>query len=196
MGDDSHDTMPSWAAGSSPPNSGQTRGSADDSRSAFKIGIAIFILAGIAFVYFISSDGDGMANRNTTSAQADPRMGMSPPNATQIDFRALDADPARFKGQNITFQGTVLNVSQEDGYTWIQVLANEPDIPATASIVVELVPPDSGVLKGNCIRVYGVGAGTTKIKLLTTGVVNDNALVAGYLAEKESAGLAGFCSAP
>ncbi len=53
-------------------------------------------------------------------------------------------------------------------------------------------PKQTGVLRDECYKIYGVVKGTTKVKRVLTGAENDAPLVHGYAYEKVSEGQYGI----
>ena len=115
-----------------------------------------------------------------------------------VDPRALAADPISYKGKNVFVQGQILNVAQHDTYTWAQIYAQiSGDNSFNAeSVVVEIQPKDSSILKGDCWRFYGIGNGTQQIKLLLTGATNTVPLLSGYYSRQMQADQYGNCPNP
>lgn len=97
--------------------------------------------------------------------------------AQEVDPRLLVSNPNGYDGKALQITGTALNVDQQDGYTWVNV------IPAGSgvgnNVVVELRPPVPSLLSQECYTFYGVGAGTTKVTRTLTGATNDVPLVQG-----------------
>ena len=117
--------------------------------------------------------------------------------AKVVDPRLLVSDPNSFKGQAVILQGKALNVDQKSDHTWVQVMAQVPGRSTTESIVVEMRPRVSGLLSDECYRFYGVVQGTTKVRLILTGVSNDVPLVYGFAAESSPRGRLDIgCTAP
>jgi hypothetical protein len=114
--------------------------------------------------------------------------------AVALDPRKLAADPNAYVGENIWLQGTALNVTQNDTYTWVQLLAQVPSHPfATESIVVEFHPRDSRILSDDCYRMYGVAQGTQSVTRTLTGASNNVAVISGYAMETLLRGTYGGC---
>jgi hypothetical protein len=137
------------------------------------------------------------ASAQAASARATEAARPTKANATVLDPRRLVAEPNSFKGQNIALQGKALNVDQRSDYTWVQLMAQPPGRTTTESVVVELRPKSTEVLKDECYRMYGVVSGTQRVTRTLTGASSDVPLVAGYAWEKARAGEYGFgCAAP
>lgn len=124
----------------------------------------------------------------------------SPPpwsEARAIDPRYLAANPDGYKGANLLVQGQALGVEQRNGYTWVQLLARIPGKESgDESIVVELHPTNPQLLKGECYRLYGVGAGTQRVTRTLTGAQTDVPLLNGYGWMQSPVSSYGACSAP
>lgn len=119
-------------------------------------------------------------------------------NSAYVDPRALAADPMAYKGKNVFVQGQILNVTQHEDYTWAQIYAQmkgDNSIDAE-SVVVEIQPKDSRILKNDCWRFYGIGNGTQDITLLLTGATNTVPLLYGYYSRQVHADQYGNCPNP
>jgi hypothetical protein len=120
----------------------------------------------------------------TAIATAQPAfVAPSPDGAVKLDPRLLASDPQRYVGANFYLQGQASTVSQENGYTWVQLLAHPPGkLYITESIVFEVSPPIT-MVRENCYRIYGVGQGTQKVTRTLTGASNSVPLVRGYMVQ-------------
>jgi len=139
----------------------------------------LVVVALILFVTIVSSpQGSGL---NQATPTANPAKG----DARLVDPRQLVADPQAFRGQNLYLQGKALNVEQHPDYTWVQLFAQVPGktSSSTESVVVEFRPKAPAVLKDECYRIYGVGAGTQNVTRTLTGATNAVPYVTGYAYE-------------
>jgi hypothetical protein len=68
-------------------------------------------------------------------------------------------------------------------YTWINLQSQVPGRTATTeSKAVELEPADKLFLRDECVRVFGVVAGTQTVTRTLTGANNEVPLIAAYAA--------------
>jgi Lhr-like helicase len=123
-----------------------------------------------------------------------------PPNyaeAVMVDPRQLVANPSAYREANIAVQGKALNVEQHRDYTWIQVMARIPGKEiGDESVVVELRPADTAILKGECYRFFGVGKGTQGVTRTLTGASDNVPLLRGYKYFSSVSDKYGGCGAP
>lgn len=153
--------------------------------------VLLFICVGMAFS---SNSGSTTASGGSTATTvAPPSMSL----ATYLDPRLLASNPTAYKGNNIYIQGKVLNVEQHSDYTWVQIMAQPSGKDVTESIVVEMRPRASELLKDECFRIYGTAQGTTGVTRTLTGASNTVPLVHGYAYSSVSAGSYGIgCASP
>lgn len=129
---------------------------------------------------------------------ATPTPTAQPParaDAVAVDPRRLAAEPGAFVGQNVWLYGRALNVEQRDDYTWLQIMAQVADRTVTEFVVVEVSPKNTTILKDECYRVYGVGAGTQDVTRTLTGASGKAPLVRAYAVEPVARTVSG-CAAP
>jgi hypothetical protein len=130
----------------------------------------------------------------------------SPPTATPapskeqavyLDPRILAADPKAHIGKHIYLQGQTLTVDQQSDYTWVQILGQVKDKDyVSESVIVEMRPKQTTLLRSECYRIYGIVKGTTKVQRTATGAENEVPLVSGYAFEPAPAGKNGGCANP
>jgi hypothetical protein len=154
------------------------------------------------------------ASSTSTEAAAPPRPPAVPTatpvppskaNAVAIDPRRLVSDPMTYIGANVKLSGNALTVTQNPAttglnaspaYTWVQLMAEVAGKNSTESIVIEFQPPNRSLLRDECIRVYGVVAGTETVTRTLTGAQNTVPVLRGYALDQGSAGPYGIgCSA-
>ena len=101
--------------------------------------------------------------------------------ATYLDPRILVGDPNGNRGTYVILRGMANNVSQKDGFTWIQFLAevNGQNRP-TESIVVRFLIRQIKILKQECYVIYGVVSGEEDVIQVATGVAAKTVGVTGY----------------
>lgn len=156
--------------------------------------VGLAIVAGCGFLsvgYWLSTDNTAATNSAATGAASKDK-------AEYLDPRALAGDPKAHVGRNIYLQGESNTVDQKGDHTWLQLMSLVRDRDfVTESIIVEMRPKDSAILKSECYRVYGVVKGTTKVKLLLTGAEQEVPLVSGYAVESAPRGASGIgCVTP
>ena len=106
--------------------------------------------------------------------------------AQPLDPRQLTAEPGAFVGWNIWLQGEAQNVTHHEAtgsrpsYTWIQLLARVSGRTTTESIAVTITPKDPSILKDECYRFYGIGAGTTTVTRTLTGARDEVPHIRAY----------------
>jgi len=114
-----------------------------------------------------------------------------------IDPRDLAADPIGNAGKNVFLQGKVLTVTQREGYTWLQLMAQPRGRTTTESVSVMLMNPGQTVRRDECYRVGGITAGSDTVTLALTGVPRSVPLLIGLGAVATPAGASGIgCVSP
>lgn len=135
-----------------------------------------------------------------TATATAPPTAVPPPNksqATYLDPRILAAEPKTHVGEHIYVQGKTLTVDQNNDYTWVQIMAQVTDKDyVTESIIVEMRPKQTKLLRSECYRIYGIVKGTTKVKRTATGAENEVPLVYGYEFEAAPVNQYGSCVNP
>jgi hypothetical protein len=135
------------------------------------------------------------------TATATPAPTAVPPpskaQAAYLDPRILAAEPKAHIGESIYLQGKTLTVDQNNDHTWVQILAQVSGKDSVyESIVVEMRPKQTRLLRAECYRIYGIVKGTTKVTRTATGAENEVPLVSGYDFEAVPAGQYGGCANP
>ncbi len=117
--------------------------------------------------------------------------------AVYLDPRILAADPKAHIGEHIYLQGKTLTVDQKSDYTWVQIQAQVKDKDfVNESMIVEVRPKQTGLLRAECYRIYGIVKGTTKVTRTATGAENEVPLISGYAFEPAPPGQYGGCANP
>ncbi len=142
---------------------------------------AAFILAGIFTGYRSSGDSASVAaDARPTRTAVLPTATPSKADAETIDPRRMVAAPKDYKGKRVVITGEANNVDHYDTYTWIQFLAQVPDRNLTESVVVEIRPRDTAIVKSDCYRIYGTVAGTQTVKTVLTGATHESLQIDAY----------------
>jgi hypothetical protein len=181
-------------------------------RWLIRIGIGLACVVALWCVLFIAAlfvPGQNQAkataaewfrSRPPSSAVASvivPTPGPSKATADVIDPRRMVGDPNTFRGKNLVLQGKALNVQQEGDITWVNLQAVVPGRDTTESIAVVIRPKNLQILKDDCYRIYGVGAGTQEVTRTFTGAKDTVPTVNSYLQEAAPVGRGGYgCAAP
>lgn len=122
------------------------------------LGIAVAILGSVSLARGPAPTSQVAASQPTVIPTATPPP--SKDGAVAIDPRQLDADRKGFVGRNVTLTGRLLNVTQRDGYTWTQLMAEVPDRPGmTESMAAYWRPGKPSVLKGDRYQVWAIVRG-------------------------------------
>lgn len=132
-----------------------------------------------------------------TATATAPPIAVPPPNksqATYLDPRILAAEPKAHVGEHVYLQGKTLTVDQNSDYTWVQIMAQVKDKDyVTESVIVEMRPKQTKLLRSECYRIYGIVKGTTKVTRTATGAENEVPLVYGYEFEAAPVNQYGSC---
>lgn len=177
-------------------------------RWAVRIGLGLGALAclwSVLFVIALFVPGQNQAKATVADMlRSNPRPSTVVPTprptkdtAEAIDPRRLVGDPNGYRGKNLVLQGKALNVQQEGDLTWVNLQAVVPGRDTTESIAVVIRPRNSQILKDDCYRIYGVGAGTQEVTRTFTGAKETVPTVNSYLQEAAPTGRSGYgCAAP
>jgi hypothetical protein len=115
-----------------------------------------------------------------------------PKDADPFDPREVAANPARYEGQNARFNGEIARTSRDrfsDGteYLRIDLLAFTEWYVSPEPVAVLVIPPIDGILRGDCMQVYGV-----LLSKETAGALN-MPVMRGYGAVKGQRNSGGSC---
>ncbi len=70
--------------------------------------------------------------------------------------RAVSADPGAYAGRNVELIGRAVEVTQYPAVTWLRLKTEKPEQGNGESLVVELRPRQSGIVRGECYRISAV----------------------------------------
>lgn len=90
-----------------------------------------------------------------------------------VDPLALAAAPNQWNGKRLELFGEIVNVQQNDTYTWIVLNAEVPGAILDESIIVRTKTAVASLVRGMIVRVYGTGAGTEEVQLVLTGATTN-----------------------